>query len=138
MAAFDSLSDSLSAPAPARGRGLHITLLVLQVLLALFFVFAAALPKLFGESTAEQVFVQMGPGDWFRYLVGALELAGAIGLLIPRTAGLAALGLAGVMIGATYTQVVVLDDPVMALTPVVLGVLFCVIAWRRLPRRGRS
>ena len=31
-----------------------------------------------------RTFNQIGAGQWFRYLVGALELAGAIGLLIPR------------------------------------------------------
>jgi len=45
----------------------------------------------------------MGADDWFRYMVGTLELAGGIDLLIPRLAGLAALGLTGVMVGATYT-----------------------------------
>ena len=49
------------------------------------------------------MFHQMGADDWFRYLVGTLELAGGIDLLIPRLAGLAALGLTGVMVGATYT-----------------------------------
>ena len=50
-----------------------------------------------------------GAGQWFRYLVGILELAGAIGLLIPRLAAPAALGLLGVMIGAFFTQLFVLD-----------------------------
>jgi hypothetical protein len=40
------------------------------------------------------------------------------------------------MIGAVLTQVFVLDDPVMALTPAILGVLVALIAWRRLPRPG--
>lgn len=47
---------------------------------------------------------------------GAVELAGAIGLLIPRLAGAAALGLIGVMVGAVITQLFVLE-PVWALLP---------------------
>ena len=66
--------------------------------------------------------------------VGALELAGAIGLLIPRLAGLAALGLAGVMVGAVFTQVFVLDSVVLALTPAFLIVALSLIAWGRRPR----
>jgi hypothetical protein len=46
-----------------------------------------------------------------------LELAGAIGLVIPVLAGLAALGLTALLIGATYTQLVVLDAPAYSLTP---------------------
>ncbi len=77
------------------------------------------------------MFTQIGAGQWLRYLVGGLELAGAIGLLIPRLAALAALGLAGVMIGAVITQVLVLGSVVIALTPAFLGVILGLIAWRR-------
>ena len=72
-----------------------------------------------------------GIGQWFRYVVGALELAGGVGLLVPRLAGLAALGLVGLMIGAGYTQVVVLQNPVFVITPIILGVLAAVVAWGR-------
>jgi hypothetical protein len=57
------------------------------------------------------------PWQWFRYLVGVLELAGAIRLVIPVLAGLAALGLTALFIGATYTQLFVLDAPAYSLTP---------------------
>jgi putative oxidoreductase len=127
-------NDIPTAAATTRGRPLHITLWVLQVLLAVFFVVAAALPKLTGQEVAVQIFDQIGAGQWFRYLVGALELAGGIGLLVPRLAGLAALGLVGVMIGAVVTQLFVLDDPVVALTPAGAGVLLGVVAWGRWAR----
>ena len=38
-----------------------------------------------------EMFTQIGLGQWLLYLVGALKFAGAIGLLIPRLAGAAAL-----------------------------------------------
>jgi putative oxidoreductase len=129
-------NDALGTPA-ARGRGIDITLWVLQVLLAVFFIVASAAPKLLGEQTAVEVFTEIGAGQWLRYLVGVLELAGGIGLLIPRTAGLAALGLAGVMVGAVITQLFILDAPLIALTPAILFVLLVVIAWRRLSHSGR-
>lgn len=56
------------------------------------------------------MFAEIGAGQWLRFLVGGLELAGAIGLPIPLLAGRAALGLATVMTGATITNRVILGD----------------------------
>lgn len=50
------------------------------------------------------MFATIGVEQWFRYAVGVIELAGAVGLLVPRLAGLAALGLAADMIGAMAVQ----------------------------------
>ena len=119
-------------PSATIGRTLHRTLWVLQVLVAAFFVVAAAGPKLLGDAYAVEMFSQIGAGQWFRYVIGVLELAGAVGLLVPRLAGPAALGLTGLMIGAIGTQIVVLGSPIMALTPAFLGVLVGTIAWFRL------
>jgi hypothetical protein len=127
MAAMESPAGS----APTRGRAVNITLWVVQVLFAVFFVIASAGPKFVGERNAVEIFAQIGAGQWFRYLVGALELAGAVGLLIPRLAGLAALGLAGLMVGAAFTQAVVLSAPTAAIFPAVLCVVFCLVAWGR-------
>lgn len=130
---MSTTNETVAAPvATERGRAANVTLWVLQVPLAAFFVFAAA-PKLAGEATAVQMFGEIGAGQWFRYLVGALEVTGAIGLLIPRRAALAALGLAGVMVGATLTQLFIFGSVVMALTPAVLVVVFAAIAWCRRP-----
>lgn len=118
----------------ATGRRMNITLWVLQVLLAAFMAFASAAPKLLGESTAEEIFDDIGAGDWFRYFVGAVELAGAIGLIIPPLAGLAAIGLIGLMIGATYTNLFVIDEPASVITTVILMGLFAFIAWGRRDR----
>ncbi|MGH3646778.1 MAG: DoxX family protein [Micromonosporaceae bacterium] len=97
---------------------------MLRALLAVFFLLAASGPKLLGEQTAVELFDDIGAGQWLRYVVGGvLELAGAVGLVIPRLAGLAALGLIGIMVGATFTQPVVLGSPALAITPVILGVL---------------
>jgi uncharacterized membrane protein YphA (DoxX/SURF4 family) len=118
----------------ARGRALNITLWVVQVFLGLFFIVASAGPKLFGEANAVEIFDQIGAGQWLRYLVGVLELAGGIGLLIPRLAGLAAIGLALLMVGATITQLFILHNALLALTPIVLGVVFVLVAWGRWAR----
>lgn len=103
---------------------------VLQVLLALMFVVGSAAPKFLGEAYAVQIFTEIGVGQWFRYVVGALELAGGLGLLVPRLAGAAALGLIGVMVGATAAQVFLLDTGFW-FTPVILGVLLAVVVVAR-------
>ena len=81
-----------------------------QILLAALFVFGAALPKLVGSQEMVQEFGLIGAGQWLRYLVGTAEVAGAIGLLTPWLAGLAATGLAANMAGATIINATVLHD----------------------------
>jgi uncharacterized membrane protein YphA (DoxX/SURF4 family) len=100
-----------------------------QVLLAAVFVFAA-LPKLAGAHSAVTMFGQIGAGQWLRYVVGAAELAGAIGLLIPRLAGLAAAGLAADMAGATIINIAVLHSSAAAMT-IPLCAAFALIARTR-------
>ncbi|MBU8859782.1 MULTISPECIES: DoxX family protein [unclassified Micromonospora] len=116
---------------PPVARGLHLTLWALQGVLGVFVIVASAGPKLFGEANAVQTFEDMGAAPWFRYLVGLLELAGGIGLLVPRLAGLAAVGLALLMVGAAVTQAFILHGGALVLTPVVLFALFVFIAWGR-------
>jgi uncharacterized membrane protein len=111
----------------------HIVLWVVQVLLAVFFAFAA-FGMLTGQQSAVEQFDEIGFGQWFRYLTGTLELAGAIGLLIPRLSGLAALGLIGVMVGAVFVHLFVLPPAVMALAPATFIVVLGLIAWGRWPQ----
>jgi putative oxidoreductase len=128
-------TSDIQAVAVARnGRAGNITLWVVQAVLAAFFVFAAT-GKLLGDPTTVATFKSIGFGEWFRYLTGACELAGGIGLVIPRLSGLAALGLAGVMVGATLTNLFLLPGmaPVAVVT-VLLGVVFGLIAKRRWPQ----
>jgi len=80
-----------------------------QIMLAAFFV-SVAVPKLTGSHQMVQEFGLIGAGQWLRYLVGTAELAGAIGLLTPWLAGLAAAGLAADMAGATIINATVLHN----------------------------
>ncbi|GAB3489853.1 DoxX family protein [Amycolatopsis cihanbeyliensis] len=116
---------------PNLARNLTVTgvvLWVLQVVLAAEFLYSGYL--LFSGGDTVDTFEQLGLGQWLRYLTGVLEVAGAIGLLIPRLAGLAALGLAGVMVGATATEIFVLEDgsPVL---PLILLLVCAGVAWFR-------
>jgi hypothetical protein len=125
-------SDSLPA---TRGRAITITLWVLQVLLA-FLIVGGGWLKLSGAPVMVDMFATIGAGQWFRILVGALEIAAAIGLLIPRTAGLAALGLSGLLVGAIATNLFILN----ANTWVAVGLLLMstLIAWGRWPQTKQT
>lgn len=125
--------QSSSTPTARPGRGLNITLWVLQILLAVFFAAASAFPKLTAHSSAEPAFEAIGYGDWFMYLIGALELAGAIGLLIPLLSGFTALAFIALMVGAFIYEVTVIEAGFWY-TPVILIVLFAFIAWGRWDR----
>ncbi|MFC7343578.1 DoxX family protein [Saccharopolyspora griseoalba] len=114
---------------PARARALGIGLLVLQVLLAALFAFAA-LPKLLGDPVAVRMFHEIGFGSWFRHFTGAVELLGAVGLLVPRSCGFAAAGLACVMIGATISNLA-LGAPGAAVTTIALFAVLVVLARAR-------
>ena len=133
-----------TAAPTAPSRAVHRSLWVLQILMGVFFVVASAAPKFWGDPYAVQIFTDIGAGQWLRYFVGAVELAGGIGLMVPRLTGPAAVGLMALMIGAGCTQAVVLDAPAMVATPAIIFVLAAVIAWGRrssitawLPRRDR-
>jgi len=92
----------------ARPRRLTSTLLwAAQIPLAAGFLIVAV-PKLTGNHQMVQEFGLIGAGQWLRYLVGTTELAGAIGLLTPWLAGLAAAGLAADMAGASIINATVL------------------------------
>jgi len=100
----------------------------LQVLLGAFFVFVSV-PKLTLNPEVVAGFSALGAGHWFIYFVGACELAGGIGLMIPRLSGLAATGLVGLMIGATVTNLFLLPGMASgAVVTVALGMAFAFIA----------
>jgi len=109
----------------------NLILWVLQIAAALMFLMTG-FPKLAGAEQMVRLFNSIGIGQWFRYLTGLLEVLGAVGLLVPRWAGLAALLLACVMVGALVTHLFVVGgSPLMA---IVLLVVTAIIAWGRRAR----
>ncbi|MEU6080578.1 DoxX family protein [Streptomyces sp. NPDC047108] len=113
-------------------RRTHIAVRILEIVSALFFALSAV-PKLMGQDPVKETFDKIGFGDGFLYLVGGLELAGAVALLIPALTGLAALAFVGLMAGAAITHIAVLDGEGV-LVPVVAAVPVAVIAWVRRER----
>lgn len=104
----------------------------LQLLGAVAFL-AAGGAKLAGAesmvATFAQIGDQLGTGQWFRVLTGALEVLGGGLLLLPALATWGGGLLACVMVGAVFTHVVLIGGsfvPAMVLLTVVTSV-----AWLR-------
>jgi putative oxidoreductase len=114
-----------------RGKAVNVLLWVMQAFVALGFAFAGVL-KLGGSPVMVDLFTHIGVGQWFRYVIGTLEVAGAVGVLIPLVSGVAALGLTCLMVGATVTNLFVIDES--AAVPLANLLLAALIAWGRWPR----
>jgi putative oxidoreductase len=119
-------SPSTTPTAPETSRAATIALWVGRGLMAVLFV-RSGITALAGAMETELTFEQIGAGQWLRYAVGLLEVAGAIGLLIPRLSGLAAIGLAGIMAGAVFFEATVLE-PGSIVAPLVLMTLVSLLA----------
>lgn len=113
----------------------------MQAVLAFEFA-GGGIVKLLGMPEMVAMFAEIGAGQGLRYVVGSLEVAGALGLLVPRLAGLAGLGLVGLMVGATFTNIVVLgESPLLPLLFLVGAAVVVRARWSRivalLPRGQR-
>lgn len=120
----------IAESATPRGRRARIALGGLQILLALFYAIASALPKLIAHPTAAEGFDELGWGSAGMYTIGALELAGAVALLIPVLQSVAAMALSALMVGAFVVTITAFDGE-NAATPLILIVPLALIAWAR-------
>ena len=106
-----------------------------RILLALAFN-AAGISKLAGVPQMVQVFDAIGVGQWFRYLTGAVEVVGAVLLVVPSAGFFGGLLLTLTMVGAVATHLVLIGgNPLPAL---VLGALSAFVAWRLRPAALRT
>lgn len=133
-----TLSVSPSPAAAAPSPGLHRALWGAQALLALAMLGAGATKVL---SPLDQLAASMPWVPGFAPLavraIGAAEVLGAIGLILPsalrilpRLTALAALGLAALMLGAIQTELSV-SGPAKAVAPAVFAALSLFVAWGR-------
>ena len=126
-----AIAESTRPSSGSTAKVINVGLWVLQIAAAGMFLMVGFL-KLSGDPQLVGLFEAIGLGQWFRYLTGALEVTGGFLLLIPRTSGLAALMLAGVMVGAVVTHVFIVGgSPLMA---IILLVVTGVVAWGRRQR----
>jgi len=102
-------------------------LIAIKTALALAFA-AAGLAKLTGAEMMVQTFDAVGVGQWFRYLTGLIEVAGAILLWVPGIQFIGAGLLTCTMIGAVLAHLFILGTATMA-PALVLGVLSAIVAF---------
>jgi DoxX-like family len=122
---------------------MNIALWIVQVLLALLFLFAGGTKLVL--PIAEMTKQTAMPGLFLRFL-GVAEVLGALGLILPGLlrirpglTPLAAAGLLIIMIGATVLTLAS-GGVAAALMPLVTGLLSAFVAygrWRLAPHRGR-
>jgi putative oxidoreductase len=122
------LTENTQAASDSTGKLLNVGLWLLQIGAAGMFLMVGFL-KLAGNPQLVGLFEMIGLGQWFRYLTGTLEVAGAILLLIPRLSGLGALMLAGIMICAVVTHVFIVGGSPLGAT--ILLVVTAIVAWGR-------
>lgn len=125
-------------------RKMNYTVWTVQWVLALLFLFAGSMKLLLpiAEMTKQMPF----PGMLLRF-IGAMEVLGAAGLILPGLLGirreltpLAAAGLVIIMVGATTLMLTSMGAGA-AVMPFVVGLLAGFVAWKRygnFKREGRD
>jgi putative oxidoreductase len=135
MTTFTAAPASTPVRRTGWARAARIGLWAARVALSAQFVVGGVL-KLTADPAMVAMFDQIGAGQGLRLFIGACEVAGAIGLLVPGLVRLAAIGLVLLMIGAAVTNVVALQ--ISPAVPLVLLVLATVVAVTRTRKdRGR-
>ena len=122
---------------------MNILLWIIQVLLALLFLFGGGVKLIM---PIEEMVKQTGMSALLLRFIGVCEVLGALGLILPGLlrirpglTPLAAVGLLIIMIGATAITLKS-GGLAMALTPLVTGLLSAFVAygrWRLAPHRSR-
>ncbi|EAQ00088.1 putative integral membrane protein [Janibacter sp. HTCC2649] len=117
---------------------MNTTLWIIQIVLAAAFVMAGAMKLSQGKKLQDKMAWMEGFSEPAVRSIGAVELLGGIGLVLPAATDiapwltpLAAAGLAVTMVGAVLTHVRLKDPIAMAVPSIVLGLLSLFVAWQR-------
>jgi len=121
---------------------MNIALWIVQVLLALLFLFTGGMKLIM---PIEEMTQQLPMPGWFLRLIGVCEMLGGLGLILPwllrirpGLTPLAAAGLVVIMIGATATTIMT-GQITISLVPLVVGILCLFVGygrWRLAPREA--
>ncbi|WP_280347953.1 DoxX family protein [Nocardia neocaledoniensis] len=127
-------ADFATTTAAARrpGKIRNRVLWTLQIVLGLFFIIASGGPKIviphiLMENPPQNMTIPMG----LLIFIGVAEVAGGIGLMVPKLTALAAASLSLLTVLAAATQALIADMPGMAIFPLALAAIFAWIAYER-------
>lgn len=114
----------------SRARGADVIVVwTLSIILAAVFLFTG-FSKLFGAGPISIAAASMHEfPQWMRIVVGIVEVAGAIGLLVPATASFTAVALAVLMLPAAATEYA--GDTGHIYVPIIVLILLLIVAWLR-------
>jgi len=110
----------------ARALAPRVGLVILRVVMAVVLLGAGG-AKVVGDAWMVAVFHAIGLGQWLRYVVGILEIVGGLALLVSPLAGVAALALVAMMIGAVLTEIMIVRRPPIAALAALAALML--IAW---------
>ena len=117
--------------APERVPTFDVTGWVLRLGVCGVFV-GVGLTKFASDSMWVKLFAAIGLGDWFRYLTGALQVAGGLLFLSPKTIYVGLVLAGGTMVGAIIVHLFVLGTGVGgAIIPAALLIFTVAVAARR-------
>ena len=126
--------------AKPRGEGRTIAIWALRVVIGLVFLVVGT-TKLTGTGNTVEYFAAIGWGQWFRYLTGLLDIAGATLVFVPRWTCYGAIVLACSVGSATFISLTTLrGNPTwggseMVSAPLVLTLLAVLLTWLTRPHR---
>ena len=99
---------------------------ILQALLAAMFVFSGG-HKLLDLAGTTSMFGSLGMPGWLGGFIGAAEVLGGIGLLVPRTVRPAAMGLIIIMIGAVFMHATKIPGGLAKGGPAIVSLVLLVV-----------
>jgi putative oxidoreductase len=103
--------------------------------LAVAFIFVSSGLEKFSIGPGQEwirIFAKIGLGDWFRYLTGAMEIAGGLLLVTPFATKAGVALLVTCMAGAIVCHLFVLGDPFSSIINV--GLIVAILAAGRRPK----
>jgi len=124
----------------SRTRWRNIGIWALRLLLGFIFLYIGT-TKLTGTGNTVEYFSAIGWGQWFRYLTGILDIAGAALLFAPRWTFYGAIILAcSVGVGTLISLTVLRGNPTwggpeMVVVPLVCTILAVTLGWLTRPNR---
>ena len=123
------MTDLRLVPEETRSRIDILITWILRLGVAAVF-FSVGTSKFGAHSSWIKTFDQIGLGQWFRYVTGMLQVAGAVLVLIPRTFLLGIGILACTMAGAVTVWLVVFHAPDNAIIPAIILIALAAIAFQ--------